>query len=263
MTRPPGTDTSSRSPAIDPDVLAQAVLLVRSVAEDPVEDLAGDGDEVRVGDPGPVEAVAGLALLVLADACERVGGHLRLAPVRDERRHPADRVGAAPVAGPDEQLAVGAHERHGHRDLAAVGQDELGSIAELLDDAEDVVPAAGVETRRVVAQLVQDLVHLEGGQDRLDEDRRPDRPAREPDGCLARDEDVVPEPGLAMTLELGEVEVRPGSRGPPASAPLWARNSPKSNRLADTGCPSTRTWRSSRCQPRGRTTSVAVRSPSR
>ena len=41
--------------------------------------------------------------------------------------------------------------------------------AELLDRAEDVVPAAGVQPAGVLAQLVEDLVHLERRQDRLDQ----------------------------------------------------------------------------------------------
>ena len=49
--------------------------------------------------------------------------HLRVAPRRDERRHPADRVGAAAVARPDERLRVGPHERRRHRQLGAIGQD--------------------------------------------------------------------------------------------------------------------------------------------
>ena len=68
-------------------------------------------------DPGAVEPVAGLALLVGRDLLERLLGDLRVAPVRDERAHAADGVRAAPVAGRDEQLGVGAHERHRHRDL--------------------------------------------------------------------------------------------------------------------------------------------------
>ena len=43
----------------------------------------------------------------------------------------------------------------------AVGQHERRVVAELLDDAEDVVPAPGVEPGGVLAQLVEDLVHLE------------------------------------------------------------------------------------------------------
>ena len=138
-------------------------------------------------------------------------GHRRVAPVRDERGHPADRVRAAPVAGPDEQLRVGAHERHGHRQLGAVGHGQLGPRPELLDAAEQVVPAAGVEPRGVLAQLVQDLVHLERGEDRLDQDGRPDRPARDPERDLGVDEDLVPEPRLVVRFELGEVEVRPAA----------------------------------------------------
>ena len=61
----------------------------------------------------------------------------------------------------------------------AVGQHELRPVAELLDHAEDVVPAAGVEPGRVLAQLVEDLVHLERGEDRLDQDGRADRAARD------------------------------------------------------------------------------------
>ena len=128
VTRPPGTATSRRSAAPTDDVLAQAILLVRSLAEVAIEDLHGDGHEVGMGDPGAVEAVARLALLVLAHLGQGVGGHLRLAPVGDEGAHAADGVGAAPMAGPHQQLGVGAHEGHGHRHLGAVGQDE-GRVA--------------------------------------------------------------------------------------------------------------------------------------
>src|SRR6188508_253486 len=44
--------------------------------------------------------------------------------------------------------------------------------------------------------------------------------------------------------------------------PLCSRYSPKSNSEPDIGWPSTSTCRSTRCQPRGRTTSVASESPS-
>ena len=49
--------------------------------------------------------------------------------------------------------------------------------AELLDRAEDVVPAAGVQRAAVVAQLVEDRVHLERRQDRLDQHGAADRAA--------------------------------------------------------------------------------------
>ena len=82
----------------------------------------------------------------------------------------------AAVARPDEELAIRAHERNRHRHRGAIGKDELRTMAELLDHAEDVVPAPCVEPGGVVAQLVEDLVHLEGGENRLDQHRRLDRP---------------------------------------------------------------------------------------
>ena len=160
-------------------------------------------------DPGAVEAVARLARLVLTDAGQRVLVHLGIAPARDERGHAPDRVSTARVARPHEELGVCAHERDGHRHLHAIREHELGTIPELLDDREDVVPTTRVEPGRVVAKLVEDLVHLEGREDRLDEDGRLDRPARDPDVILREAEDVVPEPRLEVALELREIEVRP------------------------------------------------------
>ena len=43
-----------------------------------------------------------------------------------------------------EELGVGAHEGHPHAHGGAVGEHELGAAAELLDHAEEVVPAARV-----------------------------------------------------------------------------------------------------------------------
>ncbi len=108
-----------------------------------------------------------------------------------------------------EQVGVGPHERHGHRHLRAVRQHEAVALAELLDHAEDVVPAAGVQARRVLAQLVEDLLHLEGGEDGLDQDGRLDRALRDAELVLCQHEGVVPEPRLEVALELRQVEVGP------------------------------------------------------
>src|SRR2546430_689636 len=92
----------------------------------------------------------------------------------------------------------------------AIGEHAFGAAAQLLDVAEDVVPAPAVEPGGVVAQLPQDLVRLERREDRLDQDGRADRAARHPERVLRKDEDVVPEARLEMALELREIEV--GSR---------------------------------------------------
>ena len=193
------------------DILALSLELVRLLAERRVEDLLRDRNEIRVRDPRAVESVSRLSHLVLANLRQRDLVHLGITPARDERGHAADRVRAARVTRADEKLGVRAHERHGHRHLEAIREHEVVSVSELLDHREDVVPTAGVQPGRVVAQLVQDLLHLERRQDRLDEDRRLDRPLRQPQAVLREAEDVVPEPRLEVALELREVEVRAGS----------------------------------------------------
>src|SRR5438132_2483786 len=59
----------------------------------------------------------------------------------------------------------------------------------------------------MVAKLVEDLVHLEGGEDRLDQHRRLEPAVLETEPALGEAEDVVPEPRLEVRLQLGEVEV--------------------------------------------------------
>ena len=207
--RPPGHPDVEQRPRVGGHLGALPLELVRAVPEEPRKRLAGDRDEVRVGHPRSVEAVLGLADLVLPHAGQGRLVDPRIAPAGDEGRHAAERVRAAAVTRLHEELGVGPHERHRHRHLRPVRQHELGPGPELLDQAEHVVPAAGVEPPGVVAQLPQDLVHLERGRQGLDEDGGADRAAREPEPVLGQDERVVPEPRLEMTLELGEVEVGP------------------------------------------------------
>jgi hypothetical protein len=60
----------------------------------------------------------------------------------------------------------------------------------------------------VLAQLVEDLVHLERRRVGLDEHGRPDRAARDVEERLGQLERVVPEPRLEVRLHLRQVEVR-------------------------------------------------------
>ena len=63
----------------------------------------------------------------------------------------------------------------------------------------------------MLPQLVEDLVHLERGQDRLDEDGRPDGAPWDAQRFLRLEEDVVPQPGLEVALHLRQVEVGAGA----------------------------------------------------
>ena len=69
-----GIDSSAASSRHD--LLAQPLELVRPLAEHGVEHLGADRHEIGVRDPGAVEAVARLALLVLAHLRERDLVHL-------------------------------------------------------------------------------------------------------------------------------------------------------------------------------------------
>ena len=109
----------------------------------------------------------------------------------------------------DQQLGIRAHERHGHRDLDAVGQQEVRSTVELLDDAEDVVPTTRVQASRVIPKLVQNFVHLEGGRHDFEQHGGLDGPARNAESVLGHLENVVPQTRLTVALELGQVKVRP------------------------------------------------------
>ena len=143
---------------------------------------------------------------------------------------------------------------------ARSGVTNSGRWRKRLIGAEDVVPAAGVQPGRVLAQLVEDLVHLERGRQRLDQHR------------AARGAPVEAE------VVLGQRRTRRSTSAPPGATPSSAGRrtarcraraararcggcrGAKSMSPPATGSPSTSRWRSARCQPRGRTSSVAVSS---
>ena len=110
-----------------------------------VEDLSGNAGEDGVSDPGAIVAGADLTQLVGAHGvhCLLVGFLVVLD--RDLGCHAAHGVHTAAVAGLDEELDVCVHEGNGHGDGAAVGKDEIGVVAEALDDGKDVVPTTAVE----------------------------------------------------------------------------------------------------------------------
>ena len=130
---------------------------------------------------------------------------------RDERGHATHRHRAALVAGLAQQLGVAVHAVLRHVDHEAVGHHPARLQLERLDHAEDVVPAAAVEANHMVAQFVEDLVHLEGCGQRLDEYRGLDGAAVDAKLVLRRVENVVPEPRFQVGFDLGQIEIRPGA----------------------------------------------------
>ena len=115
------------------------------------------------------------------------------------------------------------------------------SLPQALDDREDVVPAASIESDNVVAEFVENLVHLDCAENSLDQNSALDRALRDINQVLsllqgqrftkhewvrrARSyqntalflleetnlrgpEHIIPKTGLLVRLELREVEVR-------------------------------------------------------
>ena len=116
---------------------------------------------------------------------------------------------------------------------------------------EDVVPAAGVEPAGVLAQLVEDLLHLERGRECLDQHGGPERAARDPERLLRDDEHLVPEPRLEVALHLRQVEVRAGAAVEPLAGVVEDVEPEVEERARTSAVPSTVTCFSGRCQPRG------------
>src|SRR5205807_9474898 len=63
----------------------------------------------------------------------------------------------------------------------------------------------------VLPKLVENFVHLERGQDRLDEDRCLDAALRHAEQFLRANENIIPEPRFEMMFELGQEEVNAGA----------------------------------------------------
>ncbi len=176
-----------------------------------VEDFLSYRDQAGVGDPGAIVAGADFAEFILAHAVERALIGFRIVLDGDLRGHAAHGVNAAAVAGLDEELHIALEEVALHGDLRAIGQDETGEVAELLNETEDVVPAAAVEAGGMIAELVQNFVHLKSAEDGFDQHGGADRALGNAEGLLGEDEDIVPEAGFQVALHLGEIEIRSGA----------------------------------------------------
>ena len=141
---------------VDAHVVAQPGQLIRR-RHPIVEHLSRNLDEGRMGDPGPVVALADLTQLVGAHFVERDVVRARVVLDRNLCRHAPHRVSATAVARTDEELHVRAQKWRLHRHLTAVRENEGGIGPKRFDRAEDVVPSAAVESHAVIFQFVQNL----------------------------------------------------------------------------------------------------------
>ncbi len=84
------------------------------------------------------------------------------------------------------------------------GRTKAGLALNFLMKLKDVVPAAAVKADGVLTELVEDLVHFEGGGDGFDQHGGADGAALDACGVFGEVEDVVPEPRFQMSFRAWE-----------------------------------------------------------
>ena len=109
----------------DLHLVAQAVELVRPVAEDLVEASVATGTESGWATQVPSKPSPASRSLSARTRRERPLVGLRRRAATGSPRPSRPSRAPAPVAGVHQQLGVRAHERHGHRHRRAVGQHEV------------------------------------------------------------------------------------------------------------------------------------------
>src|SRR5258707_8694393 len=192
------------------DIFALPIYLVGSL-HDLVKFLHGDLHQARMSHPGAIMTIGGLAPLVGAYTLQRLFVGLGIVLDGDLGRHAADGVDVTAMAGFDREQGIGTQEVRGYGQLSAVGIDEFRYLAELLDSAEDVVPAPAVQAGRVFTQFVEYLIHFKGCQDGLDEHGGADGAPGDTQFLLGKHKYVIPEAGFQVIFLLWQGEKR--SRG--------------------------------------------------
>ena len=119
--------------------------------------------------------------------------------------------GGSLVTGLNEFPDVGIHEGDLHGDIHAVREHGIEVCPPSLDEAKYIVPPSAIETTRVLSQLEQNFLHLEGGGEGLDQHGSTDGSLGNTDVALGESKDVVPETSLLIVFHLGEVEIGTGS----------------------------------------------------
>ena len=113
------------------------------------------------------------------------------------------------VAGLDEELDVGLHKWDPHGNVRSVREDKIGVLPELLDDAENIIPPSTVQSRAVIPELVDNLIHLKDRQNCLNQHGSSDGSPWDFDSVLSKVKHIVPEAGFKVGFHFGEVEVWP------------------------------------------------------
>jgi hypothetical protein len=132
------------------------------------------------------------------------------------------------VTGLDKKSNICVHKRYSHRDIFTVGKNSNTVCPALLDEAEDIIPPdvvvfqhinvlmdnfgknlpSTIQSRRVSSQFEQDLLHVEGCRQGLDENGSTNRSVWNSDVGLGKVEDIIPKTGFEVMFHFWEIEVR-------------------------------------------------------
>ena len=115
---------------------------------------------VRVSGPGAVHQAVGLVFLVFREHAQRTFVQLGVSAARIQRGHAADREDAVLVASLSQQLTEILKERHVVRNRVSIGKNPLRIFEVEVDEAGHVIPAPEIQADDVIAQVINELLHL-------------------------------------------------------------------------------------------------------
>ena len=120
-------------------------------------------------------------------------------------------MGTTTMARLHEELSIGAHEWHRHGHFAAVGEHEpCATTPVVLDNRKEIVPPTCVETCSVIAECIENLVHLEGSGESLNQHSGTNGSVLKTKLSFSEAEDIIPELGFLARFEFREIDVGSG-----------------------------------------------------
>ena len=163
--------------------------------------------QARMSNPGSIVTVIGFQRFVRFYLGQNLIVTLGIF-TGNERSHAAHRERAAFMTGFNQQTRVGAKERFIHRHHLAVRQDAVRVILQRFDIAKNVIPTAAVEANNMVAQGMENFVHLEHGRQRFNQQSRFDGAARQIKAVLCIAEHFTPPGCFLPGLRFWQIEIR-------------------------------------------------------
>ena len=115
---------------------------------------------IRMPRPGAIHQAIGFILFVFGENFQRTRVQLRVFAAGIQRCHAADCQHSSFVADLRHQLAQILEERHVVWNCVAVREHPVRIVQVEVNQAGHVIPAAEIQAENVVAEVVEELLHL-------------------------------------------------------------------------------------------------------